>query len=883
MLLAEVLDYLNQDDVKGIARKLGVPRNGLKLPLCRRVATALHAKTGSKPPQGYPAALEALLDLLDEGGLSQLTYSSNWWAEEGELEVDMDLIDGASRQELRDFARPLLLSLHAENPEAEVSRLWHSEEFGQLLTPVFDADDEEDGEDASEDHGEDAWLDENLYEAGPGTEPALPAEDKPLYPHQTEALAALNRWWGNPKQKAGVLCLPTGAGKTRTAAAFILRTVLQTGVRILWLAHRAELVDQALHTFLRTANDSPGPFVLGRFQSGSRKHEETASITVASIQTVAHGGKDLPNLDLLLETNHSYDLIVVDECHHAVAPQWSRLLKELKRRLPKSRLLGLSATPTRTDKAEQPALWKLFGEMIHEARALPLIRDGILARPNVVAIETGRVFAATPEQQTWYRKFKDLPPTLLHSIGANSKRNKLIVEFLAAKAPKERKHTLLFAVDIEHAEKLAAMLERQGINADALHSGTPLDERGVTLRQFTEGKVEVLVNVGLFTEGTDLPKVQNVVVARPSRSRILFQQMVGRGLRGPKLGGTAECNVIGFFDNIQGLVADQLTSSFSDEQQMLEALGLEEQKEVETLLGPSFVVEAEDGPDLAPALQRFEAALALALEATPAGQVTPASQLLGWWECSSRAARHFLPVFTGDSELASSLVARICSGQGLGAGDWEWRFLRDEDVERFVAALRDRTSGPTFVELSRATPEELRLAVASVRGAEPLLLGSDAPAAPPPQAHWRRRARALLEAAQAPEPHVALELPSGPIQLSQAAYEALQGAWTDGKAMLASKDPAAVATFVATLLQFRVPEAAKAHPSAAELLRHAAATGDLPQVVTREAAPTPPAILAELRAANGTDKAALLEAVRQAYFPTPDAWVQFQSAMLVAR
>ena len=468
--------------------------------------------------------------------------------------------------------------------------------------------------------------------------------ERPLFPHQQEAIEAIEKWYAGGADK-GILCLPTGGGKTKTAVSFLLKTALARGARCLWLAHRDELIEQAYSTFVESSHSASRPFVLGRWTS-AEKIAGSPDVSVASIPTLTH--QDDRGLAAFSSAHGSFDLCVVDECHHGAARTWRRLIEALRERTPHLRVLGLSATPTRTDESEVGWLTRHFGDVLYEVGTLPLIEKGILAKPRISAMNTGRRFDATPAERDAFEQFHDLPTGLVSRIADDTVRNEVIARaYLARRA--EWGQTLIFAATIEQSKRLASLLRAEGVKVGEVYGESTANARVRVVEAFRCKDLDVVVNCGVFAEGTDLPSVRTVVLARPTRSRILFAQMVGRGMRGPATGGTSECNVVSFFDEVFGLMHAHLASGFRNEGEANEALGLTPVVETE-----EDGQDAADDASVSTAVALGEAAAVRSLfQAHALGPVDGCdASLLGWFEARSLGQRRYLPCFATNEQVS---------------------------------------------------------------------------------------------------------------------------------------------------------------------------------------------------------------------------------------
>ena len=391
-----------------------------------------------------------------------------------------------------------------------------------------------------------------------------------LYTHQNEAIKALDQKNNSPFE--GLLVLPTGGGKTLTAVHWLLRNFIDKRKKVLWIAHRHELLDQAFETlkfsaYLSLLSDTE------RFKyrviSGHPKHdrpvniEKTDDIIIASKDSLNSGLNYLTNNWV----NHSDAiLLVVDEAHHATAKTYRKLIDSIKQNFKDRgkadgfRMLGLTATPFRTDKSEQGLLKKVFpDDIIFSEHLRTLITRGILAEPVFENLETELDFykELTDRDIRSIEDFDKLPKKVAEKIAMSSIRNKRIVDHYVENREKY-KPLLVFAVDIQHAIALNGLFKKRGINSDFVASkiideGTgatiSVKENSEKIKRFRAGKLEVLINVEMLTEGTDLPNVQTVFLTRPTTSTLLMTQMIGRALRGQKAGGTEKAYVVSFIDN----------------------------------------------------------------------------------------------------------------------------------------------------------------------------------------------------------------------------------------------------------------------------------------------------------------------------------------------
>jgi DNA repair protein RadD len=385
----------------------------------------------------------------------------------------------------------------------------------------------------------------------------------------------------------GVLTLPTGAGKTRTAVESLIEWRLsQTHRRlILWIAQSEELCEQAVQAFREVWTD------LGHRDAQVRQNLEIArlwgsssiptdpDVVVASIQklhAIIRDGDTGERKQELASLCERLGTVVVDEAHRMLAPSYGEVLRflgiDLAQRSSSSiPLVGLTATPFRSVDAETRQLVARF----HGTLLIPLsLGDdmvGELRRRRVLSIPEHVVLDYDgPEFQmegnTRYREhfdqFNDFHPGFLREIGQSDRRNRALLERLLALPPDWP--TLFFGCTVEQAVAMSVLLRRAGRTSDAVTADTRGATRRALIEQFRDGELSVLCNYGVLTTGFDAPRVRALVVGRPTTSPVLYEQMIGRGMRGPRFGGTENCQVVDIKDNIRfrGQLAYTLYSKY---------------------------------------------------------------------------------------------------------------------------------------------------------------------------------------------------------------------------------------------------------------------------------------------------------------------------------
>ena len=412
-------------------------------------------------------------------------------------------------------------------------------------------------------------------------------------PHQQRALHNLESWYRKPENaRGGILVLPTGGGKTFVASHFLCGHPLSDRQRILWLAHTHHLLEQA-HEALEYAMPQvrePAETIRTRVVSGSVGHFRPANIepdddvVLCSLQTASRAFEQRhPRFLEFLDAAAGGLFVVFDEAHHAPAPSFRRLLLGIRGHCPQSGLLGLTATPTYSNERKQGWLKRLFPQgIVAQEDAHTLMAAGVLARPRLEEVDT-QVVPEFDERQylQWVSTHRDLPASIITRLAENQGRNdRIVAQYVNHRAKYGR--TIMFADRWFQCEYLVEALKRRDVRADAVYSrvvsvagGAEVRRRhrvgdnAAALARFKRGELDVLINVQMLTEGTDVPDAQTVFLTRQTTSEILLKQMVGRALRGPEFGGTEDAYIVSFLDNwrqyINWAAYDQIEEGEADE------------------------------------------------------------------------------------------------------------------------------------------------------------------------------------------------------------------------------------------------------------------------------------------------------------------------------
>lgn len=288
-----------------------------------------------------------------------------------------------------------------------------------------------------------------------------------------------------------VLVSPVGSGKTVMGTEIVKRY----GKRTLWIAHRTELLDQAIERLNKAG------LTTNRIQAGNSGGDN--QVQVASISTLSR--RDIP----------SADLVVIDECHHAPAESYRSVCESLM--VPR---LGLTATPFRMD---MRSLRDVFDKMVEATNVRQLIDGGWLRKPKVFCrvvpdFRALRTIAGEFDIERAAEIYREHDEWCADMIG----------EWIG-KASGLR--TVAFACTVSHSEQIVSAFKTAGVSAEHLDGGTSKDNRRAILDRLKSGETSIVSNVGILTEGYDLPELECAIIARPTKSLCIHMQACGRIVR----------------------------------------------------------------------------------------------------------------------------------------------------------------------------------------------------------------------------------------------------------------------------------------------------------------------------------------------------------------
>ena len=386
-----------------------------------------------------------------------------------------------------------------------------------------------------------------------------PRDFPSLHAYQEDLVRNISTMLDRLAPQRGMLSLPTGAGKTRVTAEAVIRWVKRLGDLkgpLLWIAQTEELCEQAVQSwkFVWSKVGAERPLTISRLWSSN----DVGNVVDHPHLVVATDAK----LERCLGADQyawlrQAALVIVDEAHTAISKRYTEILGQLGLTQYETgrHLLGLTATPFRnTNEEETRRLVNRFGNRrLDEGvfRSGDPYRDlqewGMLAEVEHRTLKGGKI-ELTRDEKTHADRMAMLSRSAEQRLADDHGRSRRIIDEVAALP--EDWPTLLFATSVDHAKYLAAMLNDRGIRAAAVDSTTSTQDRRTRIENFRNGRIRVLTNYGVLTQGFDAPATRAVVVARPVYSTNVYQQMIGRGLRGPLNGGKDTCLILNVSDNI---------------------------------------------------------------------------------------------------------------------------------------------------------------------------------------------------------------------------------------------------------------------------------------------------------------------------------------------
>lgn len=375
-----------------------------------------------------------------------------------------------------------------------------------------------------------------------------------------------------------VIQMPTGSGKTRVAMEVISQFINESEkeVKILWLAHQKELCNQAFQCFIEVWSHLRSKD-LDLYRMWDEGDKATLPNNLAKNSMIIGNFQkfysELESDPLNYQSiSNQLDLIIIDEAHKAIAPTYKKVIDNLASI--KSKVVGLTATPGRSISNEESN--KSLSDFFHnKIITIPEKKEGVisylrnikvLSKAIYDPIHTHEKISLSKKQLEYMEQFLELPPQLIKQLSNDKVRNFELLKKIDLQVKNNPSSKILFfGLNIEHSKFICAILNTLGIRASHVDGKTSLNRRSSILESFKKGELNVLCNERLMSTGFDAPKTDTIVIARPTFSIVLYSQIIGRGLRGPAIGGTENCKIIDVKDNIQGFSDHDFVYEYFDE------------------------------------------------------------------------------------------------------------------------------------------------------------------------------------------------------------------------------------------------------------------------------------------------------------------------------
>lgn len=353
-----------------------------------------------------------------------------------------------------------------------------------------------------------------------------------LRDYQESSVNALLGWnyrdQGNP-----LIVLPTGAGKSIVIAEFIKRIMSFAGQRVIMLVHSKELVAQNADKLKKLYPDAD----IGIYSASLGRRDITSNILFAGIQSVYNKANLLGK----------FDIAIIDECHTISAKDEGIYRKFISAQLainPKFVIAGLTATPFRTGhgtilEGDSP----LFGGIAHEVNLLDLFDDGYLSpvipKQPITTIDTSGL----------HTRMGEFIPKEIDAVANTDEITKAAVTEIIEQG-RDRKSWLVFCAGVDHAENVAREIRSRGVTCQAITGKTPKHQRDEWIDQHGRGSLQCITNANVLTTGYDCPRLDLIALLRPTKSPVLYIQMIGRGTRLCPETNKQNCLVLDFAGNV---------------------------------------------------------------------------------------------------------------------------------------------------------------------------------------------------------------------------------------------------------------------------------------------------------------------------------------------
>lgn len=370
-----------------------------------------------------------------------------------------------------------------------------------------------------------------------------------------------------------IIQMPTGSGKTRTAMEIIaLQLNNNPGKSVIWIANSEELCEQAVESF----NDVWSH--IGNFDVDLIRAWGNNDLRIPIKSSFIVGGFAKLNSTFKRDKEMSgiiskhLSMVIVDEAHQVMAPTYKNVVDRLLKSNYISHLIGLTATPGRSniERDETRDLSEFFsGSMIEidpkDETVFEFLRGKkILSHIVKDPLIYDKYYKLTEKEKKYVDTYFDFPSELLERISQDDVRNLEIIKKMKVEC-ESNKNVIFFAGSIDQSKFICATLNFMGFRAEHVDGNTGRDRRRNIVQEFKDGNLNVICNFGVLTTGFDAPKTDVIFIARPTMSVVLYSQMVGRGLRGPAIGGTQYCKLIDVIDNLDAYKSPENVYDYFEE------------------------------------------------------------------------------------------------------------------------------------------------------------------------------------------------------------------------------------------------------------------------------------------------------------------------------
>ncbi len=405
----------------------------------------------------------------------------------------------------------------------------------------------------------------------------------PLVEYQTEIKEKLFKILRNQEEKTRcMISLPTGGGKTRVAVqAFLewMQCKFDENKFMIWIAQSEELCEQCISCIQALWENTEFVLPLKVYRYFAKYNfpedeELSGGVIVASINKLHYNINDERISYVLANTG----AMIIDEAHRASTYMYDELLKQAKQATQDKLfpICGLSATPGRNtilDDSQMNKLVEMFqmnlitpefaGDKNYQENPIAYFKEhNYLSKVNHTIINSCFEYKMTENEIKELEEKNEYAQSFLKELAKDTNRNLSIIKRLLK--IKKKQPTLVYSCNVDHAIFLSTMMNVLGRKSASISSDTNNTERRIIINEFKEGNIDFLFNYGVLTTGFDAPKTRNIVICRPINSNILYEQIIGRGIRGTKFSGTEECDVIDFSDNIHNFGEQKAFMRFKD-------------------------------------------------------------------------------------------------------------------------------------------------------------------------------------------------------------------------------------------------------------------------------------------------------------------------------